>query len=100
MQAQITHLERENARLVEQQQFYECELTSLRTVNRNSESALANVKKAFAEVRIALSETKARVRRRAVEALPRVATTLRGIDDGTDATAETSGESATTMVDV
>lgn len=66
MQAQITHLERENSRLLEQRQFFEGELISLRNMNRNSENALTNLKKAFAEVRVALSETKSRVRRRVV----------------------------------
>jgi chromosome segregation ATPase len=70
--AQIAHYERENARLVEQRQFYECELMSLRNMNRNADAALANVKKAFAEVRVALAETKARVRRRTITTRPRV----------------------------
>jgi DNA repair exonuclease SbcCD ATPase subunit len=66
LQLQIAHLERENNRLNEQRQFYECELASMRNQNRNAETALASVKKAFAEVRVALSETKARVRRRGI----------------------------------
>lgn len=71
-QAQLTHVERENARLHEQQKFLECELSSLRGANRSNESALSNVKKAFAEVRIALAETKSRARRRTIEHWPRV----------------------------
>jgi chromosome segregation ATPase len=78
MQAQLTHVERENTRLIEQQQFYECELTSLRSMNRNAESTLANVKKAFSEVRVALAETKTRARRRAIETWPRTAGALHG----------------------
>jgi chromosome segregation ATPase len=81
VQAQLTHMERENGRLIEQQQFYECELTSLRSMNRNAESALANVKKAFSEVRVALAETKARARRRALETWPRTCGALRGVSE-------------------
>ncbi|GMU80909.1 MAG: hypothetical protein AMXMBFR47_07800 [Planctomycetota bacterium] len=81
LQAQVTRLERENARLVEQQQFYEVEIASLRNLNRTSESTLNNMKKAFSEVRIALTETKARARRRSIENLPRVAASLRGLED-------------------
>lgn len=81
LQAQMTRLERENARLVEQQQFYEVEIASLRNMNRSAESTLTNMKKAFSEVRIALTETKARVRRRTIENLPRVAATLRGLEE-------------------
>lgn len=66
LETQLAHLERENHRLSEQRQFYECELISLRNMNRNAESALSSVKKAFGEVRIALSETKARARRRSI----------------------------------
>jgi exonuclease SbcC len=66
LETQLAHLERENQRLSEQRQFYECELISLRNMNRNAETALTSVKKAFGEVRIALSETKARVRRRSI----------------------------------
>lgn len=77
-QATIAHLERENARLIEQRQFFECELTSLRNMNRTAETALTSVKKAFAEVRVALSETKARARRRTIDTWPRIGTTLRG----------------------
>ena len=84
LQAQLAHLGRENIRLVDQQQFYECELTSLRNVNRNAETALSNVKKAFAEVRGALCETKSRVRRRTIENSPRVNTSLRGIAAGAE----------------
>ena len=71
-QAQLAHLERENTRLHEQQKFSECELTTLRSMNRSAETALANVKKAFAEVRVALAETKSRARRRTIEHWPRV----------------------------
>jgi len=74
--AQITHLERENARLVEQSLYYDRELGSLRSSNRNAEASLASIKKAFAEVRVALGETKSRVRRRNLEALPRINATL------------------------
>jgi len=80
LQAQLTHLERENARLIEQRQFYETELTSLRSMNRNAETALASVKKAFAEVRVALTETKSRARRRMIETWPRIGIPLRGMD--------------------
>jgi chromosome segregation ATPase len=79
LQVQIAHLERENARLVEQRQFYECEVTSLRNQSRTAEAALASVKKAFSEVRIALTETKSRARRRALDTWPRVGSPLRGI---------------------
>lgn len=85
LQVQMTHLERENARLMEQRQFYECEVTSLRNQNRTAETALASVKKAFSEVRVALSETKSRARRRAMDAWPRVGSTFANPD----------GESAT-----
>ncbi|MCA9243911.1 MAG: hypothetical protein KDA32_08165 [Phycisphaerales bacterium] len=80
LQAQLAKLERENQRLVEQAQFYECEITSLRSNNRNAEQALTNVKKAFSEVRLALSETKARARRRTIETFPRTGAALRGHD--------------------
>lgn len=70
LQVQLTKTERENTRLLEQQQYLERELNSLRNMNRTAESALTNVKKAFAEVRVALSETKARARRRTNEAWP------------------------------
>ena len=77
---QFTHLEREKTRLIEQQQFYECELASLRNTNRNAETALNNIKKAFSEVRAALSETRTRARRRATDTWPRTpALSLRGI---------------------
>ena len=79
LQAQIVHLERENARLIEQRQFYECELTALRNQNRTAEAALSSVKKAFTEVRVALTETKTRARRRALDTWPRIGSTLRGI---------------------
>lgn len=78
LQSQIARLEREVTRMSEQQQFYEVEIASLRNVNRNSESALANVKKAFSEVRIALTETKSRARRRSIENLPRISASIRG----------------------
>ncbi len=79
VQAQVTHLERENARLVEQRQFYECEVTSLRNQVRTAEAALQSVKKAFSEVRVALSDTKARARRRAVDIWPRMGTSLASV---------------------
>ncbi len=92
LQAQLAHLERENARLVEQRQFYECEVTSLRNQSRSAEAALNCVKKAFSEVRIALTETKSRARRRALDGWPRIGTPLRGLpvegdpaDDGDSA---------------
>jgi chromosome segregation ATPase len=72
-QVQLTRVERENARLAEQHQFYECELTSLRSTNRNAQAALADVKKAFSEVHVVLAETKTRARRRALETLPHTA---------------------------
>ena len=81
LQVQITHLERENTRLVDQRQFYECEVTTLRNQSRAAESALASVKKAFGEVRIALNETKSRARRRTLDSWPRVGSPLRGIPD-------------------
>ncbi|MEW6254001.1 MAG: hypothetical protein AB1716_25420, partial [Planctomycetota bacterium] len=80
LQVQITHLERENARLLDQRQFYEAEVTVLRNQSRTAEAALASVKKAFGEVRIALNETRARARRRALDVWPRVGTSLYGID--------------------
>jgi len=76
LEAHVTRLERENARLVDQQKFYECELTSLRSMNRSAESTLSNVKKAFAEVRVALAETKTRARRRTLESWPRVQSSI------------------------
>lgn len=79
LQIQITHLERENARLIEQRQFYECEVTSLRNQSRTAEAALNSVKKAFSEVRIALTETKSRARRRTLDSWPRVGSPLRGL---------------------
>lgn len=94
LQAQLTHLERENARLIEQQRFYECELTSLRSMNRNAESALANVKKAFSEVRVALSETKARARRRTIETWPRATGMLRGLCDNGEPPIEPEADEA------
>ncbi len=83
LQSQIARLEREVTRMSEQQQFYEVEIASLRNVNRNSASALANVKKAFSEVRIALTETKSRARRRSIENLPRISATIRGTESVT-----------------
>jgi chromosome segregation ATPase len=80
LQVQITHLERENSRLVEQRQFYECEVTALRNQTRTAETALASVKKAFSEVRVALTETKSRARRRTLDTWPRIGSTLRGIE--------------------
>lgn len=79
IQAQIAHLERESARLAEQRQFYECEVTTLRNQNRTAETTLASVKKAFSEVRIALTETKTRARRRTIDTWPRSSATLRGL---------------------
>ncbi|MBN2445688.1 MAG: hypothetical protein JXO22_03125, partial [Phycisphaerae bacterium] len=67
LQTQLTHLERENTRLAEQCQFHERELKSLRNMNRSAEHALSSVKQAFSEVRVALTETKARVRRRTTD---------------------------------
>ncbi|MBU0639670.1 MAG: hypothetical protein KKB50_12455 [Planctomycetes bacterium] len=100
LQAQITHLERENARLSEQRQYYECEMTSLRNVNRDAESALTSVKKAFAEVRVALSETKTRARRRSNTSWPRIGSTMResstSFDDLAD---ENADEEIPTLAD-
>jgi chromosome segregation ATPase len=79
LQAQLTHIERENIRMVEQRQYYETELTSLRNSHRVAEAALSGVKKAFSEVRVALTETKARARRRMIETWPRLNTPLRGM---------------------
>ena len=79
LQAQFTHLERENARLIEQRQFYECEVTSLRNQLRTAEGALASVKKAFGEVRVALTETKTRARRRTVDTWPSIGSTFREV---------------------
>jgi chromosome segregation ATPase len=76
-QAQITHLERENARLVDQRQFFECEVTALRNQNRSAEAALTSIKKAFGEVRVALTETRARTQRRSLDTWPRIGSTLR-----------------------
>jgi chromosome segregation ATPase len=80
LQAQIVHLERENTRMIEQRQFYETELTSLRNINRSSDAALSSLKKAFAEVRVALTETKTRARRRTLEPRPRYSPDLRDLD--------------------
>lgn len=93
LQVQITHLERENTRLVEQRQFYECEVTTLRNQSRAAESALASVKKAFGEVRVALNETKSRARRRTLDSWPRIGSPLRGISetDGNDPEAASPG---------
>lgn len=81
LQNNIAHLERENARLGEQLQASQSEIAALRSNNRNAESALTNVKKAFSEVRVALSETKARARRRTIERWPRANHVLRGADE-------------------
>jgi len=81
LQVQLAHIERENARLVEQRQFYECEVTSLRNQSRAAEAALTCVKKAFSEVRIALTETKTRARRRTLDSWPRIGSPLRGLPD-------------------
>lgn len=80
-QAQILHYERENSRLVEQRQFYESELTSVRNSNRQTEAALASIKKAFAEVRVALGETRTRARRRTMDYWPRVGTVHAGLGE-------------------
>ncbi len=79
--ARITHLERENTRLVDQRQFYECEVTALRNQNRTAEAALAGIKKAFGEVRVALTETRARAQRRAYDTGSRIGLPLSGIAD-------------------
>ncbi len=79
IQVQIAHLERENSRLAEQRQFYEGEVTTLRSQNRTAEAALTSVKKAFSEVRVALTETRARARRRVVDTWPRVGSPLEGV---------------------
>lgn len=103
LQVQMTHLERENARLVEQRQYYETEVTSLRNQSRASDAALTSVKKAFSEVRVALSETKARARRRAINNWPQVGATMHGLDpanaeDTLDTTAdETAAIAADTV---
>lgn len=90
LQVQLAHLERENSRLIEQRQFYESEVTSLRNQNRTAEAALAGVKKAFTEVRIALTETKSRARRHALDSWPRIGTTLAGVDERQQAAEEAS----------
>ena len=99
-QAQLAHLERENARLVEQRQFYECEVTSLRNQARTAESALTSVKKAFGEVRVALTETKSRARRRGLDTWPRIGSTLRGVMDDPGATGNSMGFPVAAMVGV
>ncbi len=76
LQAQVVHLERENNRLAEQRQFYESEVTTLRNQNRTTETALNGVRKAFAEVRAALAETKTRARRREMDVWPRSGATV------------------------
>jgi chromosome segregation ATPase len=81
LQVQVAHLERENTRLVEQRQFYECEATALRNQSRAAEAALSSVKKAFSEVRIALTETKTRARRRTLDSWPRIGTPLGGLPE-------------------
>lgn len=84
LQVQVGQLERENARLVEQRQFYETELSSMRNASRSAELALSSVKKAFAEVRVALTETKSRARRRMIDTWPRIGMPLRGIGDAAE----------------
>ncbi len=79
IQAHVAHLERENARLAEQRQFYETELMSLRNQNRSAENALASVKRAFSEVRVALSETKSRARRRSTGSRSHILDEARGM---------------------
>lgn len=66
--AQLAHAERENVGLIERRHSQDRELASLRGLNRNTELALANIKKAFGEVRAALTETRSRARRRAKQA--------------------------------
>lgn len=83
--ARITHLEREIARTAELRQTQESEIATLRHTNRASETALAGIKKAFNEVRVALAETTARTRRRSTLAWPRAATTLRTGESASDA---------------
>lgn len=79
LQTQISQLERETTRLTEQRHYYEAELTNLRNQVRTAEAALTNIKKTFNEVRVALTETKSRAHRRAMDAWPRIGTTLSGI---------------------
>lgn len=86
LQVQLTHIERENARLVEQRQFYEGEVTALRNQSRTAEAALASVKKAFTEVRMALTETKVRAQRRAIDTWPRIGSSV--VTGGVIASAE------------
>ncbi len=92
--ARITHLERENTRLVDQRQFYECEVTALRNQNRTAEAALAGIKKAFGEVRVALTETRARAQRRAFDAGPRINLPLPGVTGTPTATTPITRASA------
>jgi DNA repair exonuclease SbcCD ATPase subunit len=96
LQVQVGQLERENVRLVEQRQFYETELSSMRNASRSAELALSSVKKAFAEVRVALTETKTRARRRMIDTWPRIGMPLRGMtetlsDDSADEIASSVG---------
>ncbi len=65
LQARIAQLEREQQRIIDQRQFFECELNSARAAHRTTEAALTSVKKAFGEVRAALAEAKSRSVRRA-----------------------------------
>lgn len=90
LQAQIVHLERENTRLVEQRQFYETEVSSLRNINRSTDAALGSLKKAFAEVRVALTETKTRARRRTIDTWPRYGGSLSPVDPDAGQTASMS----------
>jgi len=98
LQVQLTHVERENTRLIEQQQYHERELNSLRGANRTAEAALANVKKAFAEVRVALAETKTRARRRSSDSRPR--TSYRPLEAVTPAIADPDTEAIRAIADV
>ena len=75
LRAQAEHSDRQQARNIEQQQYYERELTSLRSVNRSTEAALCRIKKAFQDVRGALAETRARARRRATDGWPQLGET-------------------------
>lgn len=93
LQAQVAHLERENARLVEQFRYQECEIASLRNHTRNAETALSSVKKAFAEVRVALNDTKTRARRHTLETLPRTGSSLRPVDVAETTAAGANGKS-------
>lgn len=76
LHVELTHAQRENARLTDQHKFLESEITKLRSANRGSEAALASVKQAFAEVRVALTETRSRARRRTIESWQHSANSL------------------------